>query len=249
MIYDFDLLHILESLEIAQSFNRKVNVLDHQMYLLLGRILEGSSLLKTIKFDNYARNNINLLTTGIGEMDKKIISHSTPNNSLLFVSCLFPVSGSEEKLARVIDFLHSQNNQVLNLGRSENLSIGTSFYDLKFILKNLNPNGLLLLQSSYKHGKYFSNLKSYKPVIIPNQHYFNVYTRKILPIKGSKVPISTENLLLFQREKLLKNGLLVIFLLISWESGELKISRIRVNSLAISTTVDTLKLERKIKQW
>ncbi|WNE41358.1 MAG: Ribonuclease J 2 [Mycoplasmataceae bacterium] len=249
--YDFDFLHIIETLEIAQKFNRKVNVLDRKMFDFLQKVFQQNSLLSVIKFNDCSRkDNINLLTLSIDEMEKKIPLYLKKNSKYLFVSCLFPMSGCQEKLAKVYDLLHSQNNEFLDLGKSENLSIGTNFYDLKFIIKNLNPNGLILLQNSYKHGKYLSNLKSsLKPTFIPNNHIFNLTTRKISQIKNSNKFLNTENLLFFQREKLLKNGLLVIFLIASWENKKLNISKIRINSLSISTTIDLLKIERKIKQW
>src|SRR6202012_717471 len=158
----------MEILEIAQRNNRKVNVVEKNMNNFLHKVLDKNSLLSVISNNVNRKANINLLTVKIDEMEQKISNYIDKGNDCLFVSCLFPMSGGEEKLARVIDLLHSQDNQVLDLGRSENLSVGTNFYDLKFLLKNLNPNGIISLQNSYKHGKYLSNLKPFKFIMVPN---------------------------------------------------------------------------------
>lgn len=112
--------------------------------------LEGTSLLKVIKFDDSNRkDNISLLTLSIDEMEKKFSLYFKKNSIYLFVSCLFPLSGGEEILAIISDLLHSQHNEFLDLGRIENISIsiGANFYDLNFGLKYLNPNTIILLQN------------------------------------------------------------------------------------------------------
>lgn len=249
IVYDFDFLHIMEILEIAQKNNRKVNVVDKKMNDFLHKILDKNPLLSVINSSFSKKLNINLLTVKVDEMEQKLSNYINKDNECLFVSCLFPMSGGEEKLARLVDLLHSQDNQVLDLGRSENLSIGTNFYDLKFLLKSLNPNGIISLQNSYKHGKYLSNLKPFRFIMVPNHSLFNFSTKKISQIKSNKQFLNTENLLFFQREKLLRNGLLVIFLTAYWENKNLKILKIKANSLSISTTIDLNKMERKVKQW
>ena len=224
------------------------------MFCFLQKIFKNNSLLNVIKFDQDTaldkKSDINLLTLNIENAEQTISSYfKKSNKNSLFVSCLFPMSGCEEKLARISDFLHSQDNEILDLSRSENLSIGTNFHDLRFILKCLEPNGFIVSQNSYKHTKYLNELKSFKPTIVPNYHYLNLNSNKILPIKNKKQFLSTENLLFFQREKLLKNGLLVVLLVASFQEKKISISKLKLHSLSISTTVNLLKIEKKIRQW
>jgi ribonuclease J len=250
LIYDFDILHIVESLEIAQDYNWTVNILDKKMFDFLCKMFEKSPLLKVIKFGNFKKNNnLTLLTVNNDDIDEKILFNFQKKDSALIVSCLFPMSGNSEKLARAIDFVHSQNSSLLDLGRSENISVGADFYDLKFILKNLNPNGLITLQNSYKHDKYLNYLKPLKPIIVPNNNYLNLTTKKITQIKSNKLFLSTENLLFFQREKLFKSGLLVIFLLASVNGNKLNILKLKIDSLSISTTIDLAKMKKKVMYW
>lgn len=251
LAYDFDILHIVEALEIAHDNDRVVRVLDKRMFTLLSRMFEKSPLLEVINSSDSLTNKpvLSLLTVNSDDIDQKVALNFKKKSNLVVVSCLYPMSGSSEKIARAIDYLHSQNSSLLDLGKSENISIGADFHDLKFVLKNLNPNGLLTLQNSYKHATYLNYLKPLKPIIVPNNSSLNLNTKKITQIKNNKLFLNTENLLFFQRERLLKSGLLVIFLMISNSANKLNILKLKVESLSVSTTIDFAKMEKKIRHW
>lgn len=251
LAYDFDILHIVEALEIAYDNDWVVSVLDKRMLAFLLKMFEKSPLLAVIKSSDEPTNKpvLTLLTVNSDDIDQKVAVNFKKKNNLVVVSCLYPMSGSSEKIARAIDFLHSQNNSLLDLAKSENISIGADFHDLKFIIKNLNPNGLLTLQNSYKHASYLSYLKPLKPIIVPNNSSLNISSRKITQIKNNKLFLNTENLLFFQRERLLKSGLLVIFLVLSNKNNKLDILKLKIESLSVSTTIDFAKMEKKVRHW
>jgi hypothetical protein len=61
--------------------------------------------------------------------------------------------------------------------------------------------------------------------------------------------ISLEELLVRQRQSLQRTGMLVILLVIGWEKQELKIKKLQIQSLAMSSSLNLAKLEGKIKSW
>ncbi|HXN54612.1 MAG TPA: hypothetical protein VN854_01440 [Mycoplasmatales bacterium] len=251
IVYDFDFLHIIEAFEIAQKLNINVNVLNENMFKFLSEIFIGTLFSKIMRsYSDQDELGIYLLTLNFKEIVKEASEFITEGKNQTFIYCLFPMSGAEGRIARLADFLHSFNNEFVDLSRKM-INIGTNFYDLKLILRNLNPNVFILLQNSYKNSDFLEGLKHFKPKLIPNKSILNITASKKLSksLMNAKKSISTDNLLFLQREKLFKSGLLVIFININLESKKLHLSKLKTFSLSISETVDLLKLEKKMINW
>src|SRR5208282_5993068 len=76
---------------------------------------------------------------------------SPKKSAFQFIVGIPPVIGGEMSLARIIDYLYTQSDQITNLSKKEYLSLGISFYDFKLLLQLLQPVGTITLQNSYKN--------------------------------------------------------------------------------------------------
>src|SRR5437016_1349797 len=75
-----------------------------------------------------------------------------------FIVGIPPVIGGEMRLARIIDYLYTKSEEIINLSKKEYLSLGVSFYDFKLLLQLLQPVRTITLQNSYKNQNFLSHL-------------------------------------------------------------------------------------------
>src|SRR5207253_358099 len=120
-----------------------------------------------------------------------------------------PVIGGEMRLARMIDYLYTQSEEVINLSKKEYLSLGVSFYDFKLLLQLLQPLRIITLQNSYKNEKFLPHLSG-KFLTLDNGCALDFPTQKISSLKVKKSLISLDEILIEQRSNLGQSGLLII---------------------------------------
>ncbi|MEG7978725.1 MAG: hypothetical protein NY202_02195 [Mollicutes bacterium UO1] len=128
-----------------------------------------------------------------------------------FIVGIPPVIGGESKLARIVDYLYTQGEEITNLSKKEYLSLGVSFYDFKLLLQLLEPSGIITLQNSYKNKNFLPHLPS-KFLKINNGCALDFPTNKVSSLKVKKTLISLDELLVEQRSNLSQSGLLIILL-------------------------------------
>jgi mRNA degradation ribonuclease J1/J2 len=128
-----------------------------------------------------------------------------------FIIGIPPVIGGEMRLARIIDYLYTQSDQITNLSKKEYLSLGVSFYDFKLLLQLLQPLRIITLQNSYKNQKFLPRLPN-KFLSLNNGCALDFPTQKISSLKVKKSLISLDEILVEQRSNLGQNGLLIILL-------------------------------------
>ena len=74
-------------------------------------------------------------------------------------------------------------------------------------------------------------------------------TKSLLETLVLKSLTNLEEILIKQRKILEEGGLLVVLLIATWKDKKLQLKSIRIETLAISSTLDIPKLESKIKNW
>ncbi|CAG8772078.1 5417_t:CDS:2, partial [Racocetra persica] len=134
-----------------------------------------------------------------------------------------PVVGSEEKLARIVDFLHTQSSEITNLS-------------------------IILLQNSYKSAKHLTCLPN-RIFRLPNQCFYQFPNAKFARLRVKRSLATLEEILVRQRKGLQEDGLLIIFFLASWQEEKLELKKLRLELIGISSQVNLPKLENKIKTW
>jgi len=135
----------------------------------------------------------------------------TKKATFQFIVGIPPVIGGEMRLARIIDYLYTQSEQIINFSKKEYLSLGVSFYDFKFLLQLLEPTGIITLQNSYKNKNFLPHLPG-RFLTISNGYALDFPTQKVSSLKVKKKIISLDELLVKQRSNLGQNGLLIILL-------------------------------------
>ena len=128
-----------------------------------------------------------------------------------FIVGIPPVIGGEMRLARTIDYLYTQSEEVINLSKKEYLSLGVSFYDFKLLLQLLQPLRIITLQNSYKNKNFLTHLPG-KFLTLNNGCEFDFPSQKVLALKVKKTLISLDEILVEQRNNLSQDGLLIILL-------------------------------------
>ncbi|KLL01658.1 MAG: hypothetical protein MRERC_8c005 [Mycoplasmataceae bacterium RC_NB112A] len=257
IFYDYDWLHILELLEIAYQRKQKVCILEEKFAELVGKKILGKSSLHSVIQTLKERDStlpIIYLLTGNPENIEINLKRSLEDFSLEqktnfhFVIGIPPVIGGEEKLAQVIDYLHTQSEKITNLSKKEYLSLGVNFTDLKLLLNWLQPVRILTYQNSYKNARFFPHLLGkFSP--LQNGCAFDFSARKSVLMKPKKTLINVEELLIHQRENMGEEGTLVLLLITEWKENKLHLKKVRIERLAISPVIETSKLENKIKSW
>jgi mRNA degradation ribonuclease J1/J2 len=266
IFYDFDWLHIFELLELARSWGKRVQVLDKDFALLVSQVLAKSPLQTVIekeqeqvrKFPSQQRlkkddSKIYLLTGNPENIEKKIsdclITFPLEKKSnFQFVVGVPPVIGGESRLARIIDYLYTQSEEIVNLSKKEYLSLGVSFYDFKLLLQLLQPVGIITLQNSYKNKNFSPHLPG-KFLTLKNGCALDFPTRKISSLKAKKTLITLDELLVEQRSNLGRGGLLIVLLAADWKDDKLQLREVRIDPVAISSVLNIPKLTIKIKNW
>lgn len=131
--------------------------------------------------------------------------------SFQFIVGIPPVIGGEMRLARIIDYLYTQSEEIINLSKKEYLSLGVSFYDFKLLLQLLRPLRIITLQNSYKNKNFLTHLPG-KFLILDNGYAFSFHDQKLLALKAKETLISLDETLIKQRDNLNQGGLLIILL-------------------------------------
>ncbi|CAJ0830302.1 1816_t:CDS:2 [Entrophospora sp. SA101] len=105
------------------------------------------------------------------------------------------------RLARIIDYLYTQSEQITNLSKKEYLSLGVSFYDFKLLLQLLQPLRIITLQNSYKNKNFLPHLPG-RFLTLNNGYGLEFPTQKISSLKVKKTLISLGEILVEQRNNL-----------------------------------------------
>ncbi|CAG8578706.1 8690_t:CDS:2, partial [Scutellospora calospora] len=149
---------------------------------------------------------------------------STPKKSTFqFIVGIPPVIGGEARLARIIDYLYTQSDQIINFSKKEYLSLG--------------PLRIITLQNSYKNEKFLSHLSG-KFLTLNNGCVLDFPTQKISSLKVKKSLISLDEILIEQRSNLGQSGA---------KDNKLQLKEVKVEPLAISSGLNVPKLVTKIK--
>ena len=254
LLYDYDWLHIFELCELAQQWKKKIKILNPSFLALLKKVWKNDKLKETLAEEGKisTENVIYLLIGSPQNIEERLKTTLTEkyfgkNELITFVVGVSSAHGGEVKTASILDYLYQKKGEVYNFSRSEAFSLGTSFTDLKLLLEVIQPSSTITLQNSYKQKNYLSYLKRSHFLTCSNQNYLVLPTRKIHPLPSREW--ETEKVLLTQRQNLLQNGFLVVFLMLKWEQKTLKIKNLQLESAAIAPTVNWKRLEEKIKHW
>jgi len=199
-----------------------VQILNKDFVLLINQVLAKSSLREVIEKERpqsggkQKQEEIYLLVGSPENIEKKIkdcLTNFPPQkkSAFQFVVGIPPVIGGEMRLARIIDYLYTQSEQIINLSKKEYLSLGVSFYDFKLLLQLLQPVRTITLQNSYKNQNFLSHLPG-KFLTLNNGCALDFPTHKISSLKVKKTLISLDEILVKQRSNLGQSGLLIILL-------------------------------------
>jgi len=199
-----------------------VQILSKDFIPLINQVLAKSSLQKVIKKEQsqpggkQPQQEIYLLVGSPENIEKKIkdcLDHFPiqKKSTFQFIVGIPPVIGGEMRLARIIDYLYTQSEQIINLSKKEYLSLGVSFYDFKLLLQLLQPLRTITLQNSYKNQNFLSHLPG-RFLALNNGCALDFPNHKISSLKVKKTLISLDEILIRQRSNLGQNGLLIIML-------------------------------------
>lgn len=254
LLYDFDWLHIFELLELALKQKKKIKILEPNFLLLIKKILVNHPLKESLITTNEKKEDTIYLLVGSPEnLEKRLITtlekEFSPQKNFTFVAGISSFNGGEGRTARIIDYLYSKSDEVISFTHGSSFSLGTNLYDLKLLLNIIKPQTIITLQNSYKHSNYLEYLEREKIFRYPNQSFLEITNKKFYPLKVKREKIDTEKLLLLQRENLFYSGFLMVFLISEWKNGAWQLKKLKLESLVISSSVNLLKLEEKIKHW
>ena len=260
ILYEFDWLHILELLKIIKEKKIKIKILNDDFLYLIKKILNKEEI-ESLLTDNFDENNKNfyLLICNPNNIDKeikeKLIKFSFKNiEKFHFIIGIFPIIKGEEKIAKLIDYLYTKSKKITNLGKTKYLKLGLNFHDLKLLIKIIKPNKIITLQNTHKNKIFFQFFSDEEKIITFNKNlfffdFFNQKISKILYSKEKKNLLNLEGMLIEQRENLGQNGLLLLFIIGKWENEKLKLKKIKIDNLSVSSGIFSEKLEEKIINW
>jgi len=234
-----------------------VQILNKGFASLISQILAKSPLREVIEKEQIQpegrgeQKKIYLLTGNPENIEKKIKDclNDFPvqkKSTFQFIVGIPPVIGGEMRLARIIDYLYTQSDQITNLSKKEYLSLGVSFYDFKLLLQLLQPLRIITLQNSYKNKSFLPHLTG-RFLTLNNGCALDFPTQKISSLKIKKTLISLDEILVEQRSNLGQNGLLIILLTADWKEGKLELKEVKIEPIAISSVLNVPKLITKIK--
>jgi mRNA degradation ribonuclease J1/J2 len=247
IFYEFDWLHIFELIQFANLHNKKVQILNDKFLFLLrqtllksplGRVLTGEKgdyVLLVVSYNNFEDDLNNYLSS----LDK---------NKFQFMIGFSPAIGSESKIARIIDSLHIESEKIFDFSRFEQFKYHNNLNEWRLVFRLLNPKAIIALQNTYKNFKHFENFSG-KIISLSNQQLCQFPSEKIYPIKCKKNLTTLDEILVRQRKNLWDEGVLMILLIVSWKDEKLGLKKIEINSLGISSVVNSQKLEKKIMGW
>jgi len=199
-----------------------VQILSKDFIPLINQVLAKSSLQEVIEKEQsqpggkQPQQEVYLLVGSPENIEKKIkdcLTNFSPQkkSAFQFIVGIPPVIGGEMRLARIIDYLYTQSEQIINLSKKEYLSLGVSFYDFKLLLQLLQPVRTITLQNSYKNQNFLSHLPG-RFLTLNNGCALDFPNHKISSLKVKKTLISLDEILIKQRSNLGQNGLLIIML-------------------------------------
>ena len=249
LLYDYDWLHILELEQLARQWGKKIYLANPEFLALLKKIGRSKEILAKEKENTQP---IYLLLASPARLESQLATFlakkpwAKDTNITLVIGTSAQQAG-ESKIAKIVDSLYQEKGEVLNFGRSETFSLGTTFADLKLLLELIKPHSVLLLQNSYKQKNFLVYLEKVNFLPSVNQSFLTFPEKKVHPFPPEKW--ETEKILLTQRQSLLQNGFLVVFLTLKWEKELLKIKNLQLESVAVAPTVNWKKLEEKIRYW
>ncbi|CAJ0865784.1 13940_t:CDS:2 [Entrophospora sp. SA101] len=236
-------------LELAGSWGKKVQILNKDFVPLISQILAKSPLQEVIVKEpnqTWPKNKqedrkIYLLTGNPENIEKKLrdclTAFPVPKKSTFqFIVGIPPVIGGEMRLARIIDYLYTQSEQITNLSKKEYLSLGVSFYDFKLLLQLLQPLRIITLQNSYKNKNFLPHLPG-RFLTLDNGYGLEFPTQKISSLKVKKTLISLGEILVEQRNNL------------GQDDNKLQLKEVKIEPIAISSVLNIPKLVTKIKSW
>lgn len=268
IFYEFDLLHIFELFEIAHKKKEKIATFDKSFFNLLNLILkEKKDYLSDIlvclsedeefflgKKDQYKMNYLlSVNTKNVEEKLANFLSRFDDDNleNFRFFVCIPPFAGGESKLARIVDLVFSKSKKIINLSKKEYLNLGVSFYDFKFLLNLIKPDKIITIQNSYKNSKFFRHFPlKRKFSMIGNGYGLDLFDGRKLQFNKTERKITTlDELLVEQRNRLGKSGLIIIFLLTEKNGDIFKLRGVRVENISAILHLKISNVEEKIKKW
>jgi len=112
---------------LAYQHRKRVQIPDQKFLLLIRQILAKSFLGRVIGKEG----EITLLVVDYTNIETKLhnyLKETSPEqkSDLRFVIGVSPAIGGEEKLARVVDYLHDQSEKITNLSKNECFKFRTS---------------------------------------------------------------------------------------------------------------------------
>lgn len=248
LFYDFDWLNIIELFEEFKKTERKIRIIDEKFKNLAFKILQNNlKEIITENLDNKQEENFLLVGNpeDIFHKLKKYLSNFD-KKKIQFIVCLPSVLGGEVKLANIIDYLYKFSEEIIDLSKKKELfPLGISLFDLKLLINLIKPNSLIRIQRSYRQRKFLEKLLPVKIIELDNCSYLNIPDNNSLKLKRKN--LSLEELLFRQKMNLGKNGLLIILANIEFKDEKILLKNLKIDNLAVSSSLDINKLEEKIK--
>ena len=259
ILYEFDWLHILELIEIIQKRREKLLILNFKFTQIIEKLLKNNPSLKdTIKINKEEGEKnlrMNYLLVGNPDNMEELVRKFLVNleekktREFNFIVGIPPVIGGEEKLARIVDFLYTKSDKIINLSKKDYFNLGINFHDFNFLINEIiQPDWIIALQDSYKNVKYLEFLPN-KFISLNNGYAWDITSQKNSQLRRKKDLISLEELLIKQRENLGNYGLLLVIISSSWKNEENQLVDLCLENLAVNSDLDLEKLKLKIKDW
>lgn len=158
-------------------------------------------------------------------------------------------------MSDLVDYLYTKSEMVTNLSKSQKsyLRLGISFNDLLILLDKLNPLLIFFTNNSYRSKEILDHLPPKKALFLDNNSYFEFPSYKTFPVFFSssfalKKNLDLEEILIQQRKRMEKNGLLLLCVQAEILKKEIKLNKIHFEKIANSfiNKEFIIKLEKKI---
>ena len=187
-LYYQNFYHVMEVLDLAQKYNKKVYIQDVKLKALLNEIdklgyysVNNSNFISDEEFNN-DMTNIVVIISGIG---KKVYEHmhkiangesSTfdlkEQDTVILATPAIP--GTEKIATKMENDLYKEVDKVVRIGRKEVYSMHASIEDIKMMLNLMKPKYFIPVKGEYRHLISNANIATnlgYKPneiVILDN---------------------------------------------------------------------------------
>lgn len=269
ILYDFDWLHTMELLEFSFKLKKKVVIFNKSILYVLKNTFFNSTNKKMI-FDGEETINDRTDTVYIFHLnpdqfinfylEEHLSKFSNDDiKKIRFIIILSSILGWEKKMSDLVDYLYTKSEMVTNLSKSQKsyLRLGISFNDLLILLDKLNPLLIFFTNNSYRSKEILDHLPPKKALFLDNNSYFEFPSYKTFPVFFSssfalKKNLDLEEILIQQRKRMEKNGLLLLCVQAEILKKEIKLNKIHFEKIANSfiNKEFIIKLEKKIvKLW